>query len=159
MSETTVKIILEHSVSDHYDELAENDLVNSLPWKLPHDAKLYVLKPALLNHVETSEPVGGAGIATELLITLAQHGGTIAAVAAALYSAIKLYFHRNKYREVTLERGDVKWTIRGHSMPEEKELLHTLFPEAPATNVDPSPSKIELSFTTARLRLTDSGEE
>ncbi len=52
-----------------------------------------------------------------------------AGVFTAVYKAISSFLSRNRDRELTLERGEVKITIKGHSLPEEMDLLKKIAPE------------------------------
>jgi hypothetical protein len=61
---------------------------------------------------------------TEVIIGLGSAG-----VFTALYQTISSYLTRNQNRELTLEKGNIKITIKGHSLPEETELLKKLAPE------------------------------
>ena len=66
----------------------------------------------------------GAGTPEELIIALGSAG-----VFSAVYQAISSYLTRNQNREITLTKGKTTITIKGHSLPDEKELLKTLAPE------------------------------
>ncbi len=61
---------------------------------------------------------------TQVAIALGSAG-----VFSTLYQAIGSYISRNQSREITLEKGKTKITIKGHSLPEEQELLKKLAPE------------------------------
>lgn len=61
---------------------------------------------------------------TEVIVALGSAG-----VFSALYQSISSYLMRNQNRELTLEKGKVKITIKGHSLPEEMELLKEIAPE------------------------------
>jgi hypothetical protein len=63
---------------------------------------------------------GGLPI-TEVVIALSSAGAF-----TAIYQIICKFLERHKDREITLERGKVKVTVKGHSLPEEKELLDAL---------------------------------
>jgi len=52
-----------------------------------------------------------------------------AGVFTVMYQTLAKYLERNKDREVSIERADVKVTIKGHSLPDERELLEKLCPE------------------------------
>lgn len=60
----------------------------------------------------------------DLLVTLGSAGAF-----TALYQIISMILQRHKERELTFERGETKITIKGHNLPEERELLKQLFPE------------------------------
>ena len=47
----------------------------------------------------------------------------------ALYKVICKYLERNNENELTIMNGDVKITIKAHSLPEESALIRKLFPE------------------------------
>ena len=73
-------------------------------------------------------PVGRTrawGISSEILVALAS-GGAFATV----YQVICKYIGRHEWRELVLEKGGTKITIKGHSLPEERALMRELFPEA-----------------------------
>lgn len=44
----------------------------------------------------------------------------------ALFQILSNYLTRNRDRELTIERGDLKLHIKGHSLPEEKALMDAL---------------------------------
>jgi hypothetical protein len=69
---------------------------------------------------------------TEVIVALGSAG-----VFTALYQTITSYLARNKDREITLQKGKTKITIKGHSVPDEIELMQLMAPEL----VKPSPAK------------------
>lgn len=52
-----------------------------------------------------------------------------AGVFTAVYKAISIYLNRFNAKELTLTKNDITITIKGHSLPEEKELIQMLAPE------------------------------
>jgi hypothetical protein len=74
-----------------------------------------------------AERGGGAPEVPALLVAFAS--GALAPIAAAIIQCVTKYLSRNQNRELTIERGDIKLTLKGRSLPEEKELLRMLFPE------------------------------
>lgn len=66
----------------------------------------------------------GSGTPAEIIISLASAG-----VFSVTYQAIASFFARNQGRELTLTKGDVTITIKGHSLPDETELIEKLAPE------------------------------
>jgi hypothetical protein len=63
----------------------------------------------------------GALPPTEIIVALGSAG-----VFSAVFQVISSYLTKNKDREITLEHNGSKITIKGHSLPEEKELLQKL---------------------------------
>jgi len=61
---------------------------------------------------------------TEIIVALGSAG-----VFSALYQTISSYLTRNQDKELTLEKGDTKITIKGHTLPEEMKLLELFAPE------------------------------
>ncbi len=55
--------------------------------------------------------------------------GALAASVQSLFQCISKYFSRNSSREVTIEKGDVKLTMKGRSAVEEREFIKIVFPE------------------------------
>lgn len=95
-------------------------------WWLAEDlaqiaSQVYVLRP-----FHGAEQGGGPEIPT-LLISFAS--GSLAPVAIAFIQYLTKYLTRNASRELTIERGDAKVTLKGRSLSEEKQLLRMLFPE------------------------------
>lgn len=66
----------------------------------------------------------GAISPAEIIVALGSAG-----IFTAVYQAIASYLTRNQARELTLTKGKVTITIKGHSLPEESELLKQLAPE------------------------------
>jgi len=60
----------------------------------------------------------------EIIVALSSAG-----IFTAVYQTISSYLIRNQARELTLTKGKVTITIKGHSLPEETELLKKLAPE------------------------------
>jgi hypothetical protein len=88
----------------------------------------------------------------ELLIALAGvSGGVITAVVTAIYQSINKYMERDANREITLEKDGKRITLKGHSLPEAKELLEMLYPEAISQPAEPIPSLLEESFIDAKI--------
>jgi hypothetical protein len=85
--------------------------------------QMYSLRP--FNGAETG---GGGPDAPALLVTLATSGALVQ-LAANLVQCLIKYLERNEKRELTIERGKTKLTLKGRSLYEEKELLRMLFPE------------------------------
>lgn len=71
---------------------------------------------------------GGDGLG-EILITIVA-SGAVGSALTTLYNALNSYLSKDNSRELTLEREGKRITIKGHSLPEEKELIRELFPEA-----------------------------
>jgi len=63
----------------------------------------------------------GVGTPEELIVALGSAG-----VFSAVYQSILSYLSRNQNRELTLTKGKTTITIKGHSVPDEIELLKTL---------------------------------
>lgn len=63
----------------------------------------------------------GAAPPTEFLVALGSAGAF-----TAVYKIICKYLERHKDRELTLEKDNVKVTLKGHSLPEERALMKEL---------------------------------
>jgi hypothetical protein len=74
-------------------------------------------------YVEAMENDRGADLSSipSILIALGSAGAF-----SAVYQVVVSYLGRNKERELVLEIGGNKLTVKGHSLPEEKELLSIL---------------------------------
>lgn len=66
----------------------------------------------------------GAISPAEIIVALGSAG-----IFTAVYQTIASYLTRNQSRELTLTKGKITLTIKGHSLPEETELLKKLAPE------------------------------
>ena len=66
----------------------------------------------------------GAISPAEVIIALGSAG-----IFTTIYQTIVSYLTRNQNRELTLTKGKVTITIKGHSLPEETVLLKKLAPE------------------------------
>lgn len=57
----------------------------------------------------------------------------------AIYRVIRDFLNKNKDREIKIERIDIeqeiKVTIKGHNLPEERELLEKILPEVRSQNL------------------------
>lgn len=60
----------------------------------------------------------------EIIIALGSAG-----LFTAVYQAISSYLTRNEGREIQLSKGKVSITVKGHSLPDEMQLLRELAPE------------------------------
>jgi len=130
------------------------DFIGGLAWRLPSEAKLYFPIHPDLRYIETPEPMGGGEPAVELLVAFSgMAGGIITAVITAIYQSIQKYMERNANREITLEKDGQLITLKGHSLPEMKELLQLLYPEALSLPTKPIPSRLEKISKDARIRL------
>lgn len=70
---------------------------------------------------------GPSGMPTEVIISVSGAAGVI---ASELIRVFRSFLTRDENRELTIEREGKKLTLKGHSLPEERELLAELFPEA-----------------------------
>jgi hypothetical protein len=66
----------------------------------------------------------GAVAASDLIVALGSGGAF-----TALYQVLSALIARHHEREIQIERGGVKVSLKGHSLAEEKDLLARLFPE------------------------------
>lgn len=78
---------------------------------------------------------GGASGGPPSDMVIAAIIGAIPVAITVIYKAIGIFLKKNDTREISLEREDRSITIKGHSLPEEKELLKELFPEALKTEI------------------------
>jgi hypothetical protein len=74
-----------------------------------------------------AEKGGGGPDIPAMLIAFG--AGTLTPMVTAFVQYLMKYLSRNENRELTIERGDVKLTLKGRSLAEEKELIKMLFPE------------------------------
>lgn len=78
----------------------------------------------------------GAISPAEVIVALGSAG-----IFTAVYQTIASYLTRNQSRELTLTKGKVTITIKGHSLPEETELLKKLAPELIPKNAQKKSTK------------------
>lgn len=64
------------------------------------------------------------GFPTEIVVALGSAGAF-----TALYQIISNILEKDKNRELTIERDGNKITLKGHTLPEEKQLLRELAPD------------------------------
>jgi hypothetical protein len=92
------------------DELAKNSF------------QVFILRPY------TGEEMGGGGVdLPDVLIALTS--GLLGATVTSFYQLLIRYLSRHDNRELTVERGDRRLTIKGRSSAEERVLIRQLFPE------------------------------
>ena len=102
------------------------------PWELFEDLRTALAdKCSISSTIEDERFASVNDIASSLPSIFLAFGS--AGAFTALYQVISKYLERHKEREISLERGGVKITIRAHSLPEERELLGKLFPELSET--------------------------
>jgi hypothetical protein len=89
---------------------------------LASSLEIYSLHPFI-----GAEKGGGGPDIPALLVAFG--AGTLAPMVTAFVQYLMKYLSRNENRELTIERGDVKLTLKGRSLAEEKELIRMLFPE------------------------------
>ena len=75
------------------------------------------------------KPETGGTPPTEIMVAFLG-GSALSAAFTAFYQIICKYLERHASREVVLERGDAKITVKGHSIPDERSLIKEFFPEA-----------------------------
>ncbi|MCA9944788.1 MAG: hypothetical protein KC449_14970 [Anaerolineales bacterium] len=123
------------------------EFIAKLTWRLPNGTRLYSPIYPDLRVVKSDVSLGGGGelVSIELLVVIATVSGSIAtAVITAIYQTLNKYFERDGSREITIEKDGRKITLRGHSLPESKELLDWLFPEVIVDeNKPPSESRLK----------------
>ncbi len=121
-----------------------SDLASELAHALPTDLIVYSEDRDLLKEIKgeiesfadvTVRPFKGTVSAgppiplpdqiLALVLTLGSAGAF-----TAVYQVLVKFLERNKDREITLQRGDTKITIRGHSLHEERALIRELYPES-----------------------------
>jgi hypothetical protein len=96
----------------------------------------------------------GAVSPAEVIIALGSAG-----VFTAVYETIKSYLERNQSRELTLAKGEVSVTIKGHTMPQERELLKLLAPELlPVKTEDQSDKKYAVFFNSSVYHIIETPE-
>jgi hypothetical protein len=155
----TSRLVLSITLETDDVEVAHiDDFKRELVWLLPGQARLYSNFEPSLSYIESETHLGGAGdLSIELLITIAAtSSGLVAAIIAALHQAMLRYLERNSHREITLEIDGRKVSVKGHSLPEESELLKRLFPEEFEHGKQLMPSRldsIKSQLPDARIRL------
>jgi hypothetical protein len=101
---------------EHFDfwELAKGSVKSSL--------RVYTMYEYL------GEDAGGGGVdLPDLLIAFSS--GAFGVGITAFYQVLIKYLGRYEARELTIERGDTKISLKGRSLPEEKAFVKMLFPE------------------------------
>jgi hypothetical protein len=93
---------------------------------LASSLEIYSLHPFI-----GAEKGGGGPDVPALLVAFG--AGTLAPMVTAFVQYLMKYLSRNENRELTIERGDVKLTLKGRNLAEEKELIRMLFPEVLVT--------------------------
>jgi hypothetical protein len=91
------------------------DLIPLLTSGLEHQGKIYS------EHRDASRDVTGWSTAKEVIVVLGS-----ASVFSTFYQILKAYLSRNKNRELIVETEKGKIAVKGHTLPEEKELLGVL---------------------------------
>lgn len=127
-----------------------------LPWRLPSGAELYTHIRPDFRFIKTEQAMGGGGngVAVELIIGLVAASVPVTvAVVKAIRDSVISYMNRDEKHWVTLEREDKQITIKGHSIPEEKEIIEALFPDYSSESVEPAPSVLTESFEVAEIRV------
>jgi hypothetical protein len=109
--------------------IEKEEILENLANKLRNEATVYQ------QFTPTSIPVtgGGPGLPPDIVIAFIS-GGALTAIINVIFQTVSKYLSRHESREVTLERGDNKITLKGRSTSEEIEMIKLLFPEVPADN-------------------------
>lgn len=103
----------------------DQKLVFDLTTNVRHEnGSVYYHIPPVSPHIPGFEIDSGAVSPAEVIVALSSAG-----IFTVVYQAIASYLARNRDRELTLTKGKVSITIKGHSLPEENELLKRLAPE------------------------------
>lgn len=112
MTDRMIKLIASQGSNDFYDELVVN-----LQFYLGPDGKVFVA-------LGEARRDGSVALLTinEIIVALGSAGAF-----SVLYQIVNSYLRRSDDREVTFEKDDMKITIKGHSLPEEKVLFRQLF--------------------------------
>lgn len=105
---------------------AYHDFLNRLGWDLHPSGSVYERQ---LRPPGPESGGGGGGGPDEILVTMIA-SGALGSALTTLYNSLHSYLSKDSARELTLERDGKRITVRGHSLPEEKELIRELFPEA-----------------------------
>jgi hypothetical protein len=112
------------SMDDHLDGyVAESQEF----WMFADDLLASSLEIYSLHPFIGAEKGGGGPDVPALLVAFG--AGTLAPMVTAFVQYLMKYLSRNENRELTIERGDVKLTLKGRNLAEEKELIRMLFPE------------------------------
>ena len=112
MTDSMIKLIAPQGSNDFYDELVVN-----LQFHLGSDGKVFVALGEARRDGSIALPT-----INEIIVTLGSAGAF-----SVLYQIVSAYLRRSDEREVTFEKDDMRITIKGHSLPEEKVLLKQLF--------------------------------
>ncbi len=91
------------------------DLIPLLGRALGDQGKLYS------EYRDLKRDGGGWSIASDVIVALGSAG-----VFSALYQALKAYLSRSDNRQLVVETEKAKIEIKGHTLPEEAELLEIL---------------------------------
>jgi hypothetical protein len=118
----------------HYEALLR---VNCAPWH-SEDFMQEVAKEIALTYSDQCavywrylppiKPETGGGIPNEIVIAFLA-GGTLSGAISGLFHILTKFLARDDARELTLEKGEKKLTMKGHSLPEERVFVAELFPE------------------------------
>jgi hypothetical protein len=115
---------IQGSQEERSKELAEEEFKF---WWLGEDLLKSASRIYSVRRFYGAERGGGAPEVPAFLVAFAY--GALGQIAVAIVQYLTKYLNRNKDRELTIERGEIKLTLKGRSLPEEKELLRMLFPE------------------------------
>ena len=131
------------------------NFINALVWDISDYAHLYERRVPY--PPDEDGRGGGPGLPPEVLIAIVS-SSALSTLINVIYQGVSKYLTRHEGRELTLERGGTRVTLKGRSLPEEMELIRQLFPEAlenrtSSVTVEPSTEiSSELSTNVKGLR-------
>jgi hypothetical protein len=95
------------------------DIARELRESIAEAGNVYIPVPKYDKNRRASE-----FLSTDIIVALSSAG-----VFTGIFKLLASYLHRNLTREIKIQRGHTKVTIKGHALPEEQALTATLFPE------------------------------
>lgn len=108
--------------------MPENTTYETIHLYIKGDADLIssLIEAALQQELQVTRPIGmrGEPILTTVIATLGSAG-----VFTTLIQIITRLLQHNKDKELIIERKGAKIALKGHSLPEEKEIISCLAPE------------------------------
>jgi hypothetical protein len=103
---------------------ADSDNIRDLAYELRQDLDesigVYIPFPKYDSNRRSSDL-----ISPELIVALGSAGAF-----SGVFRLLLSYLTRHRDRIITVQRGNTKVTIKGHSQPQETALMATLFPDA-----------------------------
>ncbi|SRR5258708_9078624 len=118
MTEIFLRIVCSGNMDDFYEEFLLN-----LQFALGTNGRVYEALD------DRGRDASVLVLIKDIIIALGSAGAF-----STVYQVVSMYLTRSKDRELTLERKDIKITIKGHRLPEERELAQLLLDESVITD-------------------------